>query len=242
MISLPRWLFALAIFLVFPIALYLNSSSLKLVIAQDAEPEFKHTAIFTNASLTQIACVPSDLGLDEKYCVYSSQTFWHSRGLSMFTSPSTQSYLLSLRDFTDPTRHLAPRKSLPSINAPSPSSEYPFYIAPLPGKGMSVLASTVILPGVEILTEHPVLVAKAIPVEYFRKDTADLWPMLNQTMLDSLPAGAQKEVKALAANVGGPDFASSVLATNTFLVEINGVNHIALFPMISRLNHDCRPK
>ena len=107
---------------------------------------------------------------------------------------------------------------------------------------MSVLASTVILPGVEILTEHPVLVAEMIPHHHRRKDIEHLWPLLNQTMLDSLPAGAQKEVKALAANVGGPNFASSVLATNTFLVKINGVDHIALFPMISRMNHDCRPK
>jgi hypothetical protein len=65
------------------------------------------------------------------------------------------------------------------------------------------------------------------------------WTKKNQTLLNALPASAQRKVIALVAGVGGPHFADAVTATNTFLVEINGLNHTALLPMILRLNHDC---
>lgn len=107
---------------------------------------------------------------------------------------------------------------------------------------MSALASSVILPGEEILSEHPVIMNKVINDADFRADTEHIWPEFNQTLLDSLPINSQKEVKRLAATVGGPDFTSSALSTNQFLVEINNVKHSALLPMVSRLNHDCRPK
>jgi len=106
---------------------------------------------------------------------------------------------------------------------------------------MSVLASSVILPGSQILIEHPAIFTKLIEPADFTEETTPLYTQINQTLIDVLPDRTQREVLELAASVGPSHVPSSVLATNSFQVEINGVKHAALFPMVSRFNHDCRP-
>jgi hypothetical protein len=246
MMSISRWTLASAAFLAFPAALYLKNGSFLPYRTQQFTPSIvegaEYKPIYSNASLTEITCAPSELGV-EKQCIYTSSTFWNSRGLSICTTPSVQAHISSLPGFTDSSLHLPPRNPLPSANTPNKSSKYPFYVAPLPGKGMSVLASSVILPGTEILSEHPALLTRIHePEDYVRKEVREVWTRLNHTMINSLPERTQKEVNELAASVGGPDTTSSIVATNAFQVEIGGVKHAALFPMISRMNHDCRPK
>jgi len=215
--------------------------------------------IDTNASLVEVTCIGSEIDSHlslEKKCVYASKTFWHGRGLSIFTTPDVKDHLETLKGFTDPAMHLAPRKSFPHVierkdslfnNRIPQDDAFPYYVAPLPGKGLSVLASRRIEAGTQILIEHPVILSQFIPPEEYRDDTAELWPRLNGTLLDALPEGAKNEVRRLSGAVdprsgkGDGALVSRVLATNSFRVDLVGKEHAALFPMVSRMNHDCRP-
>lgn len=56
-----------------------------------------------------------------------------------------------------------------------------------------------------------------------------------------LPEETRRDVLGLARSTGG-EVVRDAIRTNAFGVEIEGVNHMALFVEGSRVNHGCRPK
>ncbi|KAK3937046.1 SET domain-containing protein 5 [Diplogelasinospora grovesii] len=64
--------------------------------------------------------------------------------------------------------------------------------------------------------------------------------LILQRAVNQLPPDEKREVMALARSTGG-DPIQDIIKTNGFGVEVEGVPHMALFTVGSRVNHNCRP-
>jgi ribosomal RNA assembly protein len=61
--------------------------------------------------------------------------------------------------------------------------------------------------------------------------------------IEQLPAKIKDEFLSLAYVFGDERFrVQDIVKANTFQMEVGGVNHLAVFPETSRLNHACNPK
>ena len=70
-------------------------------------------------------------------------------------------------------------------------------------------------------------------------DREALWRMA----IEQLPEGLKKEFLGLATVYGDERVrVQDIVKANTFQVVVGGVNHLAVWPETSRLNHACAPK
>ena len=105
------------------------------------------------------------------------------------------------------------------------------------GKGIGSLASQNLEPDTEILKYTPAFVAyleHSLPT----LEREALW----RTALLQLPQKTRDSFLALSyVHQDERVRAQAIVQANTFQLNIDGVNHLAVFPETSRLNHDCAP-
>ncbi|KAK4458991.1 hypothetical protein QBC42DRAFT_308172 [Cladorrhinum samala] len=166
-------------------------------------------------------------------CIFTSQQFRSSQGLSVITSPYLASVLLPALSDT----------SLPPSLPPSPGpSRVPWKIQPLPGRGMGLVATSKIQKHSRIMLGYPVLVVRLDFINGGRYSSKKKREMLDEAV-DRLGGGVKKKILGLARSGQnkGDGVILDVLKTNGFGIEVGGEQHLGLFIEGSRVNHNCRP-
>ncbi|EXJ74801.1 uncharacterized protein A1O5_01497 [Cladophialophora psammophila CBS 110553] len=171
--------------------------------------------------------------LGDQLCVYTDTTFSNGRGISIFTTPQIAQEFASLLPFQDPSA-LSSR----GINPGSGNVDnMPWYTAPIPGKGVGMLASRSLQRGDLITAYTPYLLAHMENV----LSTPERERFL-RVALDQLPAASRDVYLGLAKIYGEPSVVvQDVVKANAFEMQIGGQMHLAVFPEASRMNHACAP-
>ncbi|KAL1599516.1 ribosomal RNA assembly protein krr1 [Paraconiothyrium brasiliense] len=173
------------------------------------------------------ACTDLLPSIGSKLCVYTNTSFSNGRGISLFTTPELSKYALALPAFQNPD-------ALEGINEPSGT----WYTQGIPGKGMGMLAKRDLQFRDRITAHTPALLA------YLESDlsTAEREKFF-KLAVSQLPEQTREMYLGLATVYGLPQVKyQDVVKANTFQLEIDGHNHLAVFPETSRLNHACAPK
>lgn len=157
-------------------------------------------------------------------CVYTSTTFASGRGISLVTTPRTAEYAASLPAFQSQAQ---------STNAHSTL----WHAASIPGKGIGTLASQDLKSDSKILEYTPAFLAY-LEDELPTLARETLW----RTAISQLPAPTRDDFLALVTIYNDPRVkVQDIVKANTFQLLLGAVNHLAIFPETSRLNHDCAP-
>ncbi|KAL8359565.1 hypothetical protein RB601_007767 [Gaeumannomyces tritici] len=181
-------------------------------------------------------CFESD---KRKYCVYTSKTFAGDRGVSIVTRPDRAEYFSNIEPFTNPelTRYM--NKDL------DPDYEHSYKAVKVPGKGIGLVALRTIERGDRIMSN-----TASTMVDYGAFDalTVDQVRMLQTDAVDGLPPRHRAAVMNLSTHVEmemtHQTKVSRLMSTNAFDIDDHdseGDAFCAIFPEISRMNHDCRP-
>lgn len=175
------------------------------------------------------ACTSILPSLNDKLCIYTSKSFAHGRGISLFTTPSLATQFAALPAFLSPSS-----LSTQAINIPTNTSR----TALIPGKGTGLLASQPLTFGDRITAYTPAFLA-VLESELSTLDRETWW----RAAIEQLPAKVKQEFLALSYVYGDERVrVQDIVKANTFQVEVGGVNHLAVWPETSRLNHACAPK
>ncbi|RFU29990.1 hypothetical protein B7463_g6374, partial [Scytalidium lignicola] len=114
----------------------------------------------------------------------------------------------------------------------SPEPEY-FKIEDIPGKGKGVIAIQDISPGTCIFREQPLFTTASLTSTATQeRDLASI--------VRSLPKGSQRAFLSLYNNNPGKEPLSNIVRTNAYPLG-PGSSIGAIFPVIARFNHSCRP-
>ncbi|KAF8854581.1 SET domain-containing protein [Acephala macrosclerotiorum] len=169
-----------------------------------------------------------------KFCVYTSQLFYSNRGITILTTPSTARVLSRLPAFNIKTPHL-------SSLSENDNRDPPFIVAPIPGRGMGLIANRTIERG-DLIKSHPAIAI--FHNDAVSKDNA-LYPThyspLLHLAIDQLPPATRSLFLAMAAHNETEEPYIERIYTNTFGEDFNGQEHSIVIPETARLNHDCRP-
>jgi hypothetical protein len=167
--------------------------------------------------------------IDDKLCIYTSTSFGNGRGISIFTTSTTAKQFAALPAFKDPL-------ALTSQNMNTPTNSW--RATSIPNKGIGMLATKSLEFKDRVTAYTPALLA------YLETEL----PTLEREMwwrfaIEQLPAKIKDEFLSLAYVFGDERFrVQDIVKANTFQMEVGGVNHLAVFPETSRLNHACNPK
>jgi hypothetical protein len=178
------------------------------------------------------SCVTTAHSYDVTLCVYTSSIFANGRGISLVTTPEVAEEISKSPAFTDPTIH-------DNINI----EHRPAYIErDIPGAGRGMIATRRLRKGDRILYETPVYISNRDTLRLENENRV----AFQEQAVDSLPKKARESLLGLIEHgAGGPNGKiDSIVVTNAFGVQLtqNSTMHNVLFPEISRINHDCRPK
>ncbi|KAJ5051295.1 hypothetical protein J3E74DRAFT_445268 [Bipolaris maydis] len=166
--------------------------------------------------------------INDKLCVYTDTSFAQNRGISIFTTPSLAKDFASLPAFRDASALVSQ-----SINKPTDS----YHATSIPGKGIGMLASRPLKFGERVTAYTPAFLAY-LESELSTLDREALW----RTAIEQLPSDLKEKFLGLATVYGDPRVqVQDIVKANTFQVMLNGVNHLAVWPETSRLNHACAP-
>ena len=175
------------------------------------------------------ACTNILQSIDDKLCVYTSTSFGNGRGISIFTTPTLAGQFTSLSAFQDPSALDAQH-----INANSGT----WHTSSLPGKGIGMLASEPLKFRDRVTAYTPAFLAYLEP-ELSTLDREAWW----RVAIEQLPKKLREDFMSLTYVFGDERVrVQDIVKANTFQVNIAGVNHLAIFPETSRLNHACNPK
>jgi hypothetical protein len=193
------------------------------------------------------------------YCVFTSATFAHGRGISILTTPANAATLARLPAFADPGVHDA----TVALSRAPPAYE----LRELPGRGIGAVAARTLHRGDVIFSESPSFLLH----DAVASDVDDaLRHSLQRHAVDGLPAPLRDETMGLLGHFGDMDPIDDRLATNAFSIElfddgrppegdktygVKPASFNALLPLISvrnpisnvqsltsqRANHACRP-
>lgn len=165
-------------------------------------------------------------GPNPNYCLYTDASFRGSRGISMVTAPHLAASIVdTLQDAGVPPR----LRDHPSNPLSGKSDQEPaFKVRRIPGRGKGTVATRNIRRWELIIVDYPTVLAQnTFPDAQSQEDIITLLHLA----VDQLPDAQRKKVLGLAHTLGG-DVIRDILRTNVFGgVEINGVNHIGLFPL-----------
>ncbi|KAK7193846.1 hypothetical protein DPSP01_010187 [Paraphaeosphaeria sporulosa] len=159
-------------------------------------------------------------------CIYTDTSFSHGRGISIFTTPELAERVVLLPPFQD-------SEALQGINEFTGT----WITQEIPGKGMGMLAKRNLVFKDKITAYTPALLA------YLETDlsTAEREKFF-KLAVSQLPEATRDMYLGLATVYGLPEVKyQDVVKANTFQMEIEGHNHLAVFPETSRLNHACTP-
>lgn len=174
-------------------------------------------------------CTPVLQSINDTLCVYTDATFAHNRGISLFTTPTLAKKFASLPAFRNPSALTAQ-----GINQPT----HAYRATPIPGKGIGMLASRPLKFGDRVTAYTPAFIAY-LESELSTPDREAFW----RVAIEQLPEALRSEFLSLATVYGDERIrVQDVVKANTFQVVLEGVNHLAVWPETSRLNHECAPK
>ena len=109
-----------------------------------------------------------------------------------------------------------------------------FYEAEVPGKGVGLIANRTIRKGEIIMQQLPALVIHPTPhVDMHPEEREDFYRLA----IKQLPRKTQESFMRQM----GESFYEKVVK-NSFRAFVDDVAHLAVYPKVSRFNHDCRPK
>ncbi|KIW10147.1 hypothetical protein PV08_11108 [Exophiala spinifera] len=172
-------------------------------------------------------CTDVLASVDDILCVYTYASFSDGRGISIFTTPAVHEHFSQLleRHYSSPD---------PDINA-GPSKWTSRFIR---GKGIGVVATTALAYGEKLSSFTPVLLVLL--------DEQSLTPLEREhylrTAILQLPAPTRSQFLALTRIYDDDRIeVQDIIKANSFELQVGGIMHLAVFPEISRLNHDCAP-
>ncbi|KAL2256493.1 hypothetical protein VTK26DRAFT_1588 [Humicola hyalothermophila] len=166
-------------------------------------------------------------------CVFTLATYRHHRGISIITTPDLSGSLAAHLDDSILSPELRINLSRPV------RPELPYEIQDIRGRGKGLIATRDISKYETIMIDFPALVVRLGFINE-EQHTQRQKRRLMQKGVSQLPAARKGAVMGLARSRGG-DLILDILQTNGFGIEIGGVQHLALFPEGSRINHNCRP-
>lgn len=162
----------------------------------------------------------------EPYCVFSDQSFAVGRGIFILGQKDVVYSMLEKPAFQEP-----------SILAPmNHYSNPPFIQHDFPGKGRGLIANKTLNRGDQIFASTPILITDRDAYDF---SPADRLALLHRGVA-TLPPSSQAGLWGLMGHADS-DAIDDRINTNNFQVVINGIGHLALFPEMAMLNHDCRP-
>lgn len=174
-------------------------------------------------------CTPTLQSINDTLCVYTDASFADNRGISIFTTPSLAKTFASLPAFRNPSALTAQ-----SINQPTDA----YHTTAIPGRGIGMLASRPLSFGDRVTAYTPAFVAY-LESELSTPDREAFW----RIAIEQLPEALRSEFLSLATVYGDERIrVQDIVKANTFQVVMQGVNHLAVWPETSRLNHECAPK
>ena len=174
-------------------------------------------------------CTPKLPSINDVLCIYTSTSFSNGRGISIFTTPSAAKEFAALPAFQTPSI-LQDR----AVNIPTNASR----ATSIHNKGIGLLATRPLTFKDRITSHTPVFLAY-LEGELSTLDRENWW----RRAIHQLPAKSRDEFLSLAYVFGDERVrVQDIVKANTFQVEVGGVNHLAIFPETSRLNHACNAK
>ena len=156
-------------------------------------------------------------------CVFTFAAFRGNQGVSIITTPDLAAGITESLDDSRLPRDL--RDELSSSPKRSDSSAYE--IRDLVGRGKGVVAKRRFAKHETLMVGFPVLV---IRLDFINEDryTQRQKRLTMEVAVKRLPPEQQKAIAALARSTGGEPILDA-LRTNGFGIEIDGVQHLALF-------------
>jgi hypothetical protein len=202
----------------------------QLPLTRQSEMEEKHHKISPEPWSYTPVCTDHDIHrINERLCVYVNTSAGNGQGISLFTTPRLSTAFAEL---------------LASIEAKGVSSEYddatnsqPWYTAPIPGKGIGLLAKHDLVRGDLITSSKPVLLAykENILSKVEREKFLHL-------AISQLPPPSREAYLSLATMYHDPAVLTQDIASaNSFEIVVAGTPHLAVLLEPSRINHDCAP-
>lgn len=158
------------------------------------------------------------------FCLYSNSHHNHL-GYSIVTTPEVAADSVSTLDTALPRRQI---------------TNPPYKVVGVPGKGKGVIATRKIKKYEEIMVDYAALV-----VDIGFTVGVDVWQgykLLNKAV-DALSDQGKNDLMGLGrTSEHARDEVEDILRTNAFATELSGRGHMAVYTVVSRINHGCKPK
>ncbi|RVX71579.1 hypothetical protein B0A52_03763 [Exophiala mesophila] len=173
-------------------------------------------------------CTAEIKSIGSALCVYTQTHFSDGRGISLFTTPDIARQILASSPFNTPS-------SLADSGSNIPQDSW--FTKPVPGKGIGVFAKKPIPRGQVVTANTPVLVVYS--ETFLPKAEREA---LLRLATDQLPPSSRDALLSLSKVFNNPEIPiQDIIAGNAFGLEIGAQAHLAVFPEVSRVNHDCSP-
>ncbi|PKS12359.1 hypothetical protein jhhlp_001659 [Lomentospora prolificans] len=168
----------------------------------------------------------------EPYCVFAASHIGQL-GVSILTTPRIASNLAPvIHSLYDSLFPAAPLVRKPRLHPP------PGRLARIEGKGIGAVATQHIAAGETFIVDYAALVLHA---DYPRVTREDERLALLDYAVDRLVGPGPSAVRALSRSGLSKHLLEDVVQTNVFTREYEGENHHVLYPIVSRINHSCKP-
>ncbi|KAL6708391.1 hypothetical protein ACN47E_002654 [Coniothyrium glycines] len=182
------------------------------------------------------ACTRVQGSINEELCVFTSIDKLSKHGYSIFTTPSiadTITKLPALRGCPEDDHICEEIIATSGIDQESGA----WRTAEIPGKGIGMLAARDLKPG-DIVTAYTPTFMAYLESELSTADRETWW----KRAIEQLPESQRKLFLGLTYVFGDERIRiQDIVKANTFQIDVNGVNHLVIFPETSRLNHACNP-
>ncbi|KAK5661804.1 hypothetical protein OQA88_9906 [Cercophora sp. LCS_1] len=173
-------------------------------------------------------------------CVFTYSTFRNNQGVSLITTPELAASVASYLDDTAVPLKFQSHPSSPQAHPSIQNKKDDGYVVrSLPGRGKGVIAKRAYQKHEIVMVGYPTLLVRLDFLNGERFSQKAQGDMLREAVA-RLPESTRRDVLALAKSTGGEPIRDAI-RTNAFGIEIEGVNHMALFVEGSRVNHGCRP-
>jgi hypothetical protein len=158
-------------------------------------------------------------------CVFTLSAFRGNQGVSLITTPQLAA---SLADQLDDSR-VSPvsRDQLASTGQSQPNDKIAYEVREIPGRGKGVIAKRKFEEHETIMVGYPVLIIRLDFINEDRYSRRQKRQMM-EASVGQLSQEQRKSIQSLARSTGGEPILDA-LRTNGFGVEIDGIQHLALF-------------
>jgi hypothetical protein len=167
--------------------------------------------------------------INDKLCIYTSDSFSNGRGISIFTTASLAAQFASLPAFADQSALATQRINVNTGTWRADS---------IPSKGIGMLATRPLVFKDRVTAYTPAFLAY-LESELGTLEREKWWRLA----IEQLPENTKNNFLELATVYGDERVrVQDIVKANTFQVEVGDGNHLAVFPETSRLNHACNAK